>query len=65
VRDNNRPHWVAISSTGAFAYVANYPRLGPGTVSAYTIDGATGSLTPVPGSPFEAELNPYSIALAP
>jgi 6-phosphogluconolactonase len=60
-----RPNWVAISSTGAFAYVANSSRLGSGSVSAYTINGATGSLTPVPGSPFAAELEPYSIALAP
>jgi len=63
------PHWLAVSSTGAFAYVANYPRLGSGNVSAYTVDGATGSLTPVSGSPFgsplAAEAEPDSIALAP
>jgi DNA-binding beta-propeller fold protein YncE len=45
-----------------FAYVAN----GNGnTVSGYNIDRKTGTLTPVPGSPFATGLNPFSVALDP
>jgi len=43
-----------------FAYVANQ---GSNSVSAYTIDNATGALSPVPGSPFAAGTNPSSVAV--
>jgi 6-phosphogluconolactonase len=49
---------VAVDPTGQFAYVANCgsnfpcPPPAQGSVSAYTIDPATGALTPVAGSPF-------------
>jgi DNA-binding beta-propeller fold protein YncE len=57
---------VAVDPTGQFAYVANF--LGeplPGSVSAYTIDGDTGALTAVDGSPFPAGLNPQSVTVEP
>ena len=37
----------------------------PGSVSAYTIDGTTGVLTQIPGSPFPAGLGPLSVAVDP
>ena len=43
-------------------YVANE---GSNNVSAYTIDGNTGALTAVAGSPFAAGSNPYSVAVDP
>src|SRR5712692_7573677 len=45
-----------------FAYVAN---VSSNNVSGNRIDGATGTLTPVAGSPFPAELNPYSVTVHP
>ncbi len=56
--------------TARFAYVANcgnacFAGLGPGNVSAYTIDGTTGALTPVAGSPFLAGSNPRSVTVHP
>ncbi len=48
---------------GGFAYVANCGTtcIGPGNVSAYTIDGTTGALTEVAGSPFPAGSRPFSV----
>ncbi len=56
--------------TGGFAYVANCGRgcvggSGPENVSAYTIDGTTGALTPVAGSPFPAGSGPNSVTVDP
>jgi DNA-binding beta-propeller fold protein YncE len=45
-----------------FAYVANARGY---NVSAYTIDGTTGALTSVPGSPFAAGSDPQSVAVDP
>jgi 6-phosphogluconolactonase len=45
------PNGLAVDPTGSFLYVANS---GSGTVSAFTINSATGVLTPVAGSPFMA-----------
>ena len=50
------------AQTGGFAYVANFS---DNNMSAYTIDGTTGALTPVPGSPVPAGVNPYSVAVDP
>ncbi len=57
--------------TGGFAYVANCGAVpgcdgvGLGNVSAYTIDGTTGALTEVAGSPFPAERIPRSVTVDP
>jgi 6-phosphogluconolactonase (cycloisomerase 2 family)/uncharacterized protein YjdB len=50
----SNPLWVTVNPNGRFVYVANHGVVGvtPGGVSAYTIDLATGALTPVTGSPF-------------
>jgi 6-phosphogluconolactonase len=45
-----------------FLYVANR---GSGDVSAYTIDAASGNLTPIAGSPFAAGGNPVAIVVDP
>jgi DNA-binding beta-propeller fold protein YncE len=52
---------VAVDPTGKFAYVLNESS---NNVSVYRI-GANGALTPIPGSPFAAGLNPYSVAITP
>src|SRR6266850_201618 len=46
------PESVTVDLNGHFVYVANGYHGGNGTVSAYSIDRSSGSLTPVPGSPF-------------
>jgi DNA-binding beta-propeller fold protein YncE len=55
--------------SGGFAYVANCGSAcgssGPAGVSAYTIDGTTGALTPVAGSPFPARSAPRSVTADP
>jgi 6-phosphogluconolactonase len=61
---------VAVDPSGRFVYVANAgPNAGfngiPGDVSAYTINGGTGALTLVPGSPFPAGQRPQSVAVDP
>ena len=49
---------MAVDPTAKFAYVANFYS---NNVSAYSI-GSNGALTPVPGSPFGARVNPISVA---
>jgi 6-phosphogluconolactonase (cycloisomerase 2 family) len=52
------PFGLAISPSGKLLYTANngplFGQQGPGNISAFSIDGATGALTPVAGSPFAA-----------
>ena len=58
------PESVAVDPSGRFAYVANggrFPR--PGDVSAFTINSTTGTLTPIPGSPFPTGAAPVSVAV--
>ena len=45
-----------------FAYVANQ---NSNDVSGYTINGVTGALTPITGSPFAAGGRPFSVAVDP
>jgi len=64
----NMPNTVAVNPAGTFAYVANggaSVKDGPGTVSAYRVDAATGALSPIPGSPFAAGKYPSSVAIHP
>jgi 6-phosphogluconolactonase len=64
-------HSVAVDPSGLFVYVANEclalnPNCtGNGTVSAYTINRATGALTPVSGSPFPAGAYAFSVTTDP
>ena len=56
------PVTFTAGTTAGFVYVAN--RLS-NSVSGYAIDAATGSLAPIPGSPFAAGLHPVDIAADP
>src|SRR2546429_4637588 len=51
------PQSVTVDLSGKFVYVANGYHNGNGTVSAYSIEQSTGSLTPVPGSPFSVPID--------
>jgi DNA-binding beta-propeller fold protein YncE len=56
---------VAVDPTGKYLYTADFDILptNASTVSGFAIDPATGFLTPVPGSPFLAGRNPFSVAI--
>jgi DNA-binding beta-propeller fold protein YncE len=63
---------AAIDPSGKFAYVVNVCSsnvnsgcIGNGNVSAYTIDGTTGALAPIPGSPFAGGQDSLSVAVDP
>jgi 6-phosphogluconolactonase len=59
------PVAVGVDPSGRFVYVANFDVLptNVSTVSGFTLDPTTGTLTPVPGSPFLAGRNPNDIAI--
>ena len=60
------PESIVVDAAGKFVYVTGVNmNAGTGSVSAYTIDAATGALTPVAGGPFIAGNYPYGVALAP
>jgi len=60
------PASVTITSTGTFAYLANQGNgSSSGSLSAYRINATTGTLTPVPGSPFATENIPVHVAVNP
>jgi 6-phosphogluconolactonase (cycloisomerase 2 family) len=59
----NRPQAIAVSQDGLLLYVANGTS---GDVTAYTINGTTGALTPLAaatGNPFLAGTQPHSIVI--
>ena len=53
------PESVTVDLNSQFVYVANGYHGGNGTVSAYSIDRTSGSLTPVPGSPFAVPIGGF------
>jgi 6-phosphogluconolactonase len=55
------PDSMAIDPSGRFAYLVNE---GSNDISGYAIDGDTGALTPIPGSPFATGRGPSSLAIA-
>jgi 6-phosphogluconolactonase (cycloisomerase 2 family) len=64
------PHGVTVHPSGQFAYVTNCGTTfcfgsGTGSVSAYTIDGTTGALSSVDGSPFTAGTGAFGVAVEP
>jgi 6-phosphogluconolactonase (cycloisomerase 2 family) len=69
VTAGTQPVSAVVDPSGKFAYVANLcgsvSCSGGGDVLAYTIDGSTGVLSPVPGSPFAAGNSPRSVAVDP
>ena len=54
------PVWVATDSSLKFLYAANS---GSNNVSAYVLDAPSGTITPVPGSPFSAGAQPSSVVV--
>lgn len=54
------PNAIAVDPSGKFAYVAN---LGSNTISAYAINGATGALSIISGSPFATGIAPSFLAI--
>jgi 6-phosphogluconolactonase (cycloisomerase 2 family) len=56
------PTSVTVDPSGKFVYATNS---GPGSISAYTIDGETGALTPVSGQPFAAGEDANSLVVSP
>jgi len=61
------PVGFIINGTPGFVYVANgmFGSVLTGTISAFSVDPNTGSLTPVPGSPFPAGANPTAVTADP
>jgi 6-phosphogluconolactonase len=60
----SHPTSVSVDPAGRFLYVTNKNAEG-NDVAGFSIDRATGRLTPVPGSPFAAGSEPSSIAIDP
>src|SRR5262249_7353062 len=56
------PQQVTVDVLDSFAYVANQ---GDRTVSGYTINPASGVLTPMTGSPFPVGTNPQAVTIVP
>lgn len=56
---NSEPYGIV--DTGKFVYAA---LLGSNQIAAFSIDGGTGALTPVPDSPFSAEVLPAILTFA-
>jgi DNA-binding beta-propeller fold protein YncE len=63
------PVIFALDPAGQFAYAANCGSIAtcgaPGTVVAYTVDGITGALSLVDGSPFPAGTGAFGVAVDP
>jgi 6-phosphogluconolactonase len=62
------PTFVSIDSSGKYVYVQSEFTTSSSIISAFSINAANGSLTPVPGSPFTTAANPeglVGIAFAP
>ena len=59
------PVAVAVDPSGKFVYTADTAVLPTGIsyISGFALDATTGALTPVPGSPFPAGVNPNDIAI--
>jgi 6-phosphogluconolactonase (cycloisomerase 2 family) len=55
----------AVDPSGRFVYYANYNNGGAGSVSGFTIDPASGSLTAMAGSPFPAGNGPTALTVDP
>jgi len=61
-----QPAGVAVDRSNRFLYVANNYFGSAGNLSAYAIDGTTGALTPLQGSPFQTAIElPHGLATEP
>lgn len=62
----SQAYTLAIDTTGKFFYVSAMANLNlgtPGTMFGFSLDGTTGNLTPLPGSPFPAVTQPSYIRM--
>jgi len=62
VQTGNVPVWATVDPTNHFVYVTNFA---DNTVSAFTLNTATGAIAVVPGSPFLAGTGPAAAAVDP
>jgi 6-phosphogluconolactonase (cycloisomerase 2 family) len=53
---------IAVDPLGRFVYATSVPN---GHLSVFSIDAASGALSPVAGSPFDAGFSPYSVTAEP
>ena len=62
VQTGNVPVWAVVDPTNHFVYVTNFA---DNTVSAFTLNTATGAIAVVPGAPFLAGTGPAAAAVDP
>lgn len=60
----SRPLFINIDPSGQFAYTANNGT-GVNSVSGWTIDPGTGTLTAIPGTPIGAGTQPFVVSISP
>jgi 6-phosphogluconolactonase len=65
-QDTNQPLEMVVDPSSKFLYAADHSDSDGNEISAFSIDGTTGGLTPVSGSPFTFQANsgPWGIALS-
>ena len=61
----NAPRILTVDPSGRFVYVGSGNLSDSGSVSAYTINAATGALSEIAGSPYAAGIRSYSVAVDP
>lgn len=59
------PGALVLAPSNKFLYLSDYGIDGPGEIYAYSVDGTTGALTEVSGSPFAVCAAPLSVAIDP
>jgi 6-phosphogluconolactonase len=66
VQDANQPIELVIDPAGMFLYAADHSDPSGNEISVFSIDGTTGGLTPVAGSPFTFQANsgPWGMAIS-
>ena len=66
VQDTNQPINLVVDPSGKFLYAADHSDPSGNEISVFSIDGVTGGLTPVPGSPFTFQTNsgPWGMAIS-
>jgi len=56
------PYFAALDPQGRFLYVTHW---GAGKITGFAVDNNSGTLTSLPGSPYDTGLNPYVVAVHP
>jgi len=66
VQDSNQPFELIVDPTGKFLFAADHSDPSGGEISVFSIDGTTGGLSQVAGSPFTFQANsePWGMALS-